>query len=152
MEHVHEYGFSPITSTAFFRPEPGCLLRPESSRLRPDLADLDPRSTESAASPRQSFFREEFSSPARRVTTQKTLYVDMDNVLVDFGSGIAQLDEKIVREFNGRLDDVPGIFALMQPVEGAVESFTALSQYFDTYVLPTSPWENPTAWIDKIIR
>jgi 5'-nucleotidase len=37
----------------------------------------------------------------------------------------------------------------MQPVEGAVESFTTLAQHFDTYVLSTSPWENPTAWSDK---
>lgn len=78
------------------------------------------------------------------------LYVDMDNVLVDFCSGIAQLDEKIVREFDGHLDDVPGIFALMQPVQGAVESFVTLAQHFDTYVLSTSPWENPSAWSDKL--
>ena len=80
----------------------------------------------------------------------KILYVDMDNVLVDFRSGIAQLDEKTVREFEGRLDDVPGIFALMQPVEGAVESFVTLAQHFDTYILSTSPWENPSAWSDKL--
>ena len=81
---------------------------------------------------------------------KKILYVDMDNVLVDFRSGIAQLDEKIVREFDGHLDDVPGIFALMRPVEGAVESFVTLAGHFDTYVLSTSPWENPSAWSDKL--
>ena len=80
----------------------------------------------------------------------KILYVDLDNVLVDFSSGIACLDERIVREFDGRLDEVPGIFALMHPVEGAVEAFVTLSQHFDTYVLSTSPWENPSAWGDKL--
>ena len=80
----------------------------------------------------------------------KILYVDMDNVLVDFPSGIARLEEGIVREFEGRLDDVPGIFALMEPVEDAVKSFKTLSQHFDTYVLSTSPWENQTAWSDKL--
>jgi FMN phosphatase YigB (HAD superfamily) len=59
----------------------------------------------------------------------KILYIDMDNVLVDFRSGIARLNENIVREFNGRLDDVPGIFALMEPMEDAVESFKTLSQH-----------------------
>ncbi len=81
---------------------------------------------------------------------QKILYVDMDNVLVDFPSGIAHLDKKIVREFDGRLDEVPGIFALMRPIEGAVESFIKLAEHFDTYVLSTSPWENPSAWSDKL--
>ncbi len=80
---------------------------------------------------------------------RKILYIDMDNVLVDFSSGIARLDEKIVREFDGRLDEVPGIFALMRPVEGAVDSFVALAEHFDTYVLSTSPWENPSAWSDR---
>ena len=52
---------------------------------------------------------------------RKILYADMDNLLLDFRSGIAQLDVKTVGEYEGRLDDVPGIFALMRPVEGAVE-------------------------------
>ena len=81
---------------------------------------------------------------------QKILYVDMDNVLVDFRSGIDQLDEKTFREFEDRLDEVPGIFALMRPVEGAVESFVTLAEHFDTYVLSTSPWKNPSAWSDKV--
>jgi len=81
---------------------------------------------------------------------RKILYVDMDNVLVDFLSGVAQLDEKLTREFDGRLDEVPGIFSLMGPIEGAVESFATLAQHFDTYVLSTSPWENPSAWSDKL--
>jgi 5'-nucleotidase len=81
---------------------------------------------------------------------KKILYVDMDNVLVDFRSGIAQLEEKTLREFDGHLDDVPGIFALMRPVEGAVESFVTLARHFNTYVLSTSPWENPSAWSDKL--
>ena len=81
---------------------------------------------------------------------RKILSVDMDNVLVDFASGIAQLDEKAARDVDGRLDEVLGIFALMRPVEGAVESFTLLAEYFDAYVLSTSPWENPSAWSDKL--
>jgi 5'-nucleotidase len=84
------------------------------------------------------------------VTMPKILYVDMDNVLVDFQSGIDRLDQKTVHEFDGRLDEVPGIFALMRPVDGAVESFATLAQRFDTYVLSTSPWENPSAWSDKL--
>ena len=82
---------------------------------------------------------------------KKILYVDMDNVLVDFSSGIAKLDKATVSEYGERLDDVPGIFALMEPVKGAVESFMFLAERFDTYVLSTSPWENPSAWRDKLL-
>ena len=79
----------------------------------------------------------------------KIIYVDMDNVLVDFKSGIARISEQQRIEFEGHYDDVPGIFALMVPVEGAVESFNKLSEVYDTYVLSTAPWDNPSAWSDK---
>ncbi len=80
----------------------------------------------------------------------KTLYVDMDNVLVDFQSGIDRLDASIQKEFEGRLDEVPGIFALMDPVAGAISAYEILSGKYDTYILSTAPWGNPSAWRDKI--
>jgi 5'(3')-deoxyribonucleotidase len=85
------------------------------------------------------------------VRRPKLLYVDMDNVLVDFPSGVARLDAETRRAYEGRLDEVPGIFALMDPLPGAVAAFTRLAQSFDAYVLSTAPWENPSAWSDKLL-
>jgi 5'(3')-deoxyribonucleotidase len=81
---------------------------------------------------------------------KKVLYVDMDNVLVDFPAAIRKLDNETLIKYDGRLDEVPGIFGLMTPIEGAIESYSQLSQWFDTYILSTSPWENPSAWSDKL--
>lgn len=81
----------------------------------------------------------------------KILYVDMDNVLVDFPTGIARVSEDVQLEYAGRLDEVPGIFGLMQPIAGAIESFNLLSMMFDTYILSTAPWNNPSAWSDKLL-
>lgn len=39
---------------------------------------------------------------------------------------------------------------MMEPVQGAVETFIYLSEHFDTYILSTAPWMNPTAWSDKV--
>lgn len=39
----------------------------------------------------------------------------MDDVLVDFVSGINRLSEDIIWEYERRLDEVPGIFRLMEP-------------------------------------
>jgi 5'-nucleotidase len=75
----------------------------------------------------------------------------MDNVLVDFPSGIARLDDRTRTEYRGRLDEVPGIFALMEPMPLAVESFMELCGHFDTYILSTAPWKNPSAWSDKLL-
>lgn len=81
---------------------------------------------------------------------KKTLYVDMDNVLVDFPSGIQQLTADQLRDYDGRLDEVPGIFSLMAPLPGSIDAFAELSALFDAYILSTAPWENPSAWSDKL--
>jgi 5'-nucleotidase len=82
---------------------------------------------------------------------RKTVYIDMDNVLVNFQTGIDCLSEQIKQEYEGRLDDVPGIFGLMEPMSGAIDAVKKLNEYFDLYVLSTAPWRNPSAWSDKAI-
>ena len=79
------------------------------------------------------------------------LYVDMYNVLVDFSTGIAKISRDLQIEYEGRLDEIPGIFGLMQPMSSAIESFNYLSTHFDTYILSTAPWHNPSAWSDKLL-
>lgn len=81
----------------------------------------------------------------------KTLYVDMDNVLVDFPSGIAKVPKEIQDKYQDRLDEVPGIFSLMEPMPKAIESYNLLAKRFDTYILSTAPWHNPSAWSDKLL-
>ena len=81
----------------------------------------------------------------------KVLFVDMDNVLVDFQSGIDRLSADTRASFDGRFDEAPGIFGLMDPLPGAIESYEELATIFDAYVLSTSPWENPSAWSDKLV-
>ncbi|WP_409046865.1 hypothetical protein AB2L57_09035 [Microbacterium sp. HA-8] len=74
----------------------------------------------------------------------------MDNTLVDFSSGLARMPDALARDFVGHEDDIPGVFGLMDPMPGAIDSFHALSEVYDTYILSTAPWHNPTAWSDKI--
>ena len=78
------------------------------------------------------------------------IYFDMDNVLVDFPSGIAKLDAETREEYDGRLDEVPEIFALMEPMPGAVDAVHKLAAKYDVYILSTAPWKNPSAWADKV--
>ena len=82
---------------------------------------------------------------------QKVLYVDMDNVLVDFSSGVNRLDHEIRLAYEGRLDEAPGIFSLMDPIDGAIAAYEELCDRFDVYILSTAPWENPSAWTDKLL-
>ena len=81
----------------------------------------------------------------------KILYIDMDNVLVDFKSGIDAISEEERQQFKDDLDEVPGIFSKMKPVEGAIAAYNELTKHFDVYILSTAPWENPSAWSDKLL-
>lgn len=81
----------------------------------------------------------------------KIVYVDMDGVLVDFESGIDSLTEQELKSYENRLDEVPGIFSRMKPIEGAIESFQKLTNHYNVFILSTAPWENPTALNDKVM-
>ena len=82
---------------------------------------------------------------------KKTLYIDLDNVLVDFPSAFPFVKPTLLEEYSDHLDDIPGIFSLMRPMDKAVESFEELAAIFDTFILSTSPWDNPSAWSDKLL-
>lgn len=88
----------------------------------------------------------------RKKRKQKDIvYVDMDNVLVNFQSGIDAISEDLQKEYKGRLDEVPGIFSKMIPNEGAIEGYEYLCKKYEVYILSTAPWENPSAWSDKLL-
>ena len=55
----------------------------------------------------------------------KIVYVDMDNVLVDFQSGLDRVPKAVKAEY---ADDCTG----------------------KPYILSTAPWLNPSAWSDKL--
>ena len=82
---------------------------------------------------------------------KKTLYIDMDNVLVDFPSGMAACDPALLKQYEGHPDEIPGLFGLMQPMPGAIAAYRELSEIFDTYIASTAPWNNVQAWTEKRI-
>jgi 5'-nucleotidase len=85
------------------------------------------------------------------VAVKKILYIDMDGVLVDFESGLARIPDELRSQYGEHADDIPGIFALMDPMPGALDAFHELRELFDTYILSTAPWDNPSAWSDKLL-
>ena len=74
---------------------------------------------------------------------RKILYIDMDNVLVDFKSAIDKLPATVKQQYETAWMRCR-IFSMLEPMPGAVEAFQLLSEQFDTYILSTAP-ENPTA-------
>lgn len=82
--------------------------------------------------------------------SRKILYVDMDGVICDFESAFDKLDPRVRIEYQGQEDRIPGLFALMDPIPGAITAVTELAGPFDTYVLSTVPWGNTTGASQKI--
>ena len=80
----------------------------------------------------------------------KILYIDMDGVLVDFMSALGSVPPDVIARYEPHLDDIPGLFARMDPMPGALDAYDELSELFDTYILSTAPWKNPSAWSDKL--
>lgn len=80
----------------------------------------------------------------------KRVFIDMDNVLVDFQSGLDQVSEETKAAYADRLDEIPGLFAKMKPMPGAIEAVHELQKHYDLFILSTAPWKNPSAWSDKV--
>ena len=74
----------------------------------------------------------------------------MDGVLVDFDSGVNRLNAKTRAAYATNPDDAPGVYALMDPMPGAIEAVNRLADKFNVYILSTAPWDNPSAWSDKL--
>jgi 5'(3')-deoxyribonucleotidase len=84
------------------------------------------------------------------IPPKKIVYFDMDNVLVDFESGVARLSPDTVKAYEDRWEEVSGIFALMDPLPGAVDAVHKISERYEAYILSTSPWKSSTALQDKL--
>ena len=79
-----------------------------------------------------------------------TIYLNLDQTLVDFHSAINRLDIETRNKYVSNLDKVPGIFAFMDPQPGVVEAYKQLSQYYRVYIICTDPWENVGTWTSKV--
>ena len=90
------------------------------------------------------------SQPNEKENDMKTLYIDMDNTLVDFKTRLEGVAPSVLAQYKDRVDEIPGFFAVMQPMPGAIKAFHELSRLFDTYILSTAPWHNPSAWQHKV--
>lgn len=63
------------------------------------------------------------------------LYIDMDNVLVDFRSALNKVPPDLLDEYAERFDEIPGIFSLMDPMSGAIAAVHDLIAEYEIFIL-----------------
>ena len=85
----------------------------------------------------------------------KTLLIDMDGVLADFGKKVNEidLDDTISMYFKKSPDEIEGVFRDLEPLKNAVKSVIKLheSGKYDLFIATTAPWNNPSSFSDKRI-
>ncbi len=85
----------------------------------------------------------------REKMNKPKLFLDMDNVLVDTLLILNAID--MGGETVAKPDQIPGIFRDLPPVPGAIDAVNKLRDYYELYILSTAPWQNASAWQDKLI-
>lgn len=85
----------------------------------------------------------------REKMNKPKLFLDMDNVLVDTLLILNAID--MGGETVAKPDQIPGIFRDLPPVPGAIDAVNRLRDYYELYILSTAPWQNASAWQDKLI-
>lgn len=88
--------------------------------------------------------------PRHHLHDKPILYIDLDNTLVDFSTRLKTIDQSILDQYPDNYDEIPGIFALMPPMPGAIEAYRELSKHYEVFILSTAPWKNPSAWQHKV--
>lgn len=75
----------------------------------------------------------------------KRVFIDMDGVLADFAALKRKLDMD-----GDRLKNIPGAFAHLQPIPGALEAVHSLiGMGFEVWIATKPPTGNPGAYADK---
>lgn len=74
----------------------------------------------------------------------------MDGVLADFNKAIKErVTPELAVKYGENIDQIPGIFKDLEPINGAIYAFEELSKKYECYILSTAPWDNPDAWTEK---
>lgn len=85
----------------------------------------------------------------------KTIFIDMDGVLADFGKKVNEikLDNTISVHFKKSPDEIEGVFRDLEPLKNAVTSVINLhkSGKYDLFIATTASWNNPSSFSDKRI-
>ena len=93
--------------------------------------------------------REHKDLRASILITKPVVYIDMDDVLVNFTKKHVEL---LHRGFSkSDAFDHPEAYVDLEPLEGAIEAYNKLCEKYEVYILSTASWDNIDSWKEKRI-
>ena len=92
----------------------------------------------------------------QKVLKKKTVYIDMDGVIVDFGKAIEDWFEKhphLEERYKTFPDHIQGLFRIAPPMKGAIDAINKLheSGKYELFIATSAPWGNPQSLTEKIL-
>ncbi|WP_223669853.1 5' nucleotidase, NT5C type [Kangiella shandongensis] len=75
------------------------------------------------------------------------IYIDMDGVLADYDKAFAEV--KNHQPNVAYPQSLPQFFENLEPIDGAIDAFNALSQEHDVYILTAPSNRNPLSYTEK---
>lgn len=84
-------------------------------------------------------------------TGRPIVYFDLDDTLADFTTAEDHLRKSGLITPDERPDRWSHIYAILQPMPGAIEAVRQISQHYDCFIASTSPWLNDEALSDKLL-
>ena len=85
-----------------------------------------------------------------KVVLNKVVFVELSHVMMDYQTALEHLDDGTQDAYLRRMNEMPGVYSLMNPVFGALAGFEKLAQHHDVCLVSTPSWDNESAWTDKL--
>ncbi len=79
---------------------------------------------------------------------KKRVYIDMDNTLCDFEGRAQEMKAKSKTPL-AYPQSRYGFFTSLEPLEGALEGYKELENYFEVYILTAPSYRNPLCYTEK---
>lgn len=87
--------------------------------------------------------------PGVDITPLSTVYIELDGPVADIAPALRRLPQRTVQKYRYP-GEIPGVYALTELTEGAVEALEALRRHYRVLIVTSDAWDQPRAASDRL--